>query len=46
MAASETLMIVGKIIMPKRIDAVRMDEPFPPKTFRTNGTITISPKKP
>ena len=46
MAFSDTLMMVGKIMMPKTRDAVRILEPDPPNVRRTSGTMTATPKNP
>lgn len=47
MALSETVIIVGRIIIPRRIDAVSiLPVPFPPILSRINGTRTTKPKKP
>ena len=43
---SDTEIMVGRIIIPRRRDAVRTELPFPPNAFLTKGTITMSPKKP
>ena len=39
-------MIVGRIMMPSKIEAVSMLFPVPPKVPRTKGTSTTIPKKP
>ena len=46
MALSETPIIVGKIMMPSKTDAVSIVLPATPKMFCTSGTKTTRPKKP
>ena len=46
MEESATPMMVGKIIMPSKSEAVSMELPLPPRCSRTIGTITVRPKKP
>lgn len=46
MADSDKPIIVGRIIIPSRMDAVIILFPVPPKMLRVMGTNTTSPKKP
>ena len=49
MAAFAQLMMVGRIMIPSRMDAVRIDLPLPPNgrvSMAMIGTITTRPKKP
>ncbi len=42
----EMLMIVGRIMMPRMIEAARTDSPGPPKVSRMKGTRMTTPMKP
>jgi hypothetical protein len=51
MAASDSPIIVGRIIIPRRIIAANIENPVvanpsPLNTSRISGTITIIPKNP
>ncbi len=46
MADSDTPIIVGKIIIPRIIEAARTDRPGPPRFSRIKGTRNIRPRKP
>ena len=46
MADSDTLIIVGKIMIPSIMEAVSTFLPLVPVSFCMMGTITTNPKKP
>ena len=44
--STEIEMIVGRIMMPRMMEAARTDSPGPPKVWRMKGTRMTTPMKP